>query len=68
MRAHWFLPYFITCERGAGEAAQQRGRLATRRLTEALRISSSVFFQTPPLVTIRMAAEQRAEASSRERE
>ena len=34
MRAHWFLPYFITA---------------------ALRISSSVFFHTPPLIMIRIA-------------
>mmetsp|Transcript_8259 Transcript_8259/g.30467 ORF Transcript_8259/g.30467 Transcript_8259/m.30467 type:complete len:215 (+) Transcript_8259:1905-2549(+) len=33
MRAHWFLPYFMTA---------------------ALRISSSVFFQTPPLIIILM--------------
>jgi hypothetical protein len=32
MRAHWFLPYFMTA---------------------ALRISSSVFFHTPPLIMIR---------------
>jgi len=36
IRAHWFLPYFITA---------------------ALRISSSVFFQTPPLIIILIFAQ-----------